>query len=283
LNKYTFIIGAHKTGTTFANKVLLHNREALNSSKVWFEASSAVKHKLTRFLSKDLTEKILKETREYINSREKQYDRVIFSHENISGTIPSFVNSRSFYPNIGERVSSLENIMDGKNADIIFFIRQYDDHIISCYSEYIRSAGFVSFRKFYNRAFEKQPSWVKVIETVQSNYPNASLRVFDHKDFYSRPTGVLQEIIGKPILRLEIPETIYARPAISQTGVNVINLLAYHGYKDLDPSLIDQLAKILPKNKVFGALDELPAELKLKHKECYERDKKILVQEGILY
>jgi len=278
LNKYTFIIGAHKTGTTFINKLLLHNKSTLEDNKIWFEASGTVKDKLTKHLYKDIGDYKARKVYKSLCLDHKLFERGIYSHENISGTIPSFVENKAFYPKIGERVRRLARIMRDEPVDIFLFIRKYDDHIMSCYSEYMRAKGYIPFQRFHRMAFSTSPSWPKLIQEIKDNYPTATIKVADNSDIAQRPLEVLSSILGEKAasLNLEIPETIYSRPAISESGLKVITLMHRFGYKNIDPKFIDRLAKVLPKSEQYGKLDELNDELKAEYKELYLEHIKIL-------
>ena len=275
-------MGAHKTGTTYINKLLLSNQTLLSDNGVLFRASNEVLENITMHLCKSLSVKDKSKIQKFVSHQDKEFEKIIFSHENISGNIPSFVRNEGIYPNIYKRIRSLNDILDGRSIDIVFFIRRYDGFILSCYSEYMRSMGYVPFEKFHNTVFHSEPSWVDVVDSIQVAYPNAKLRVFEQNQIRTDATRVVQHIMGLPDIMLKVPEALEGRRSISDTGVNVLALMTCYGQEVIDKSFVNALSRLLPKQGPFDSINQLTEAEINKYKDLYLSHRQQLISSGYL-
>lgn len=253
MNKYAFLIGAHKAGTTFLNKTLRLNNSQVRSNGVWFESTETVKPNVSTHLSRANSQAQREQILDYIRQDKRKYHRVIFSNENLSGTIPSFFKRQSLYPNIADRIAELSAIMQGKAVDLFLVVRSYDKFVSSCYSEFIRARGFdIGFREFQDAVLSSEPSWVNIVERVQTAYPNATIKVLQQQDIANDLDFVLTSITGLDCSSFKLPAKFEGRQSLSESGMDVLALMQHFGYDSIEPEFINRLAMILPSSKHFG-------------------------------
>ena len=256
MNKFCFLIGAHKTGSTYLSKKLLLNQNLLKDNGIRFETTGTVSPNLSRLLNdSEADADVMRRIRNFIYEKEDEYERVAFAHENISGIVASFFSYGRLYPRIGKRVELLFQVMEGMPVDIMFSIRSYDSFILSFYSENIREYGFVTFEEFEQRVVKPDLSWVRVLEDIYNAYPGANLKIYDYSLLTDNEQLITDSIIARTGLRLEEAEVKIARPSISQKGLDVLHLLIRLGFTELSPKLINFVAEILPKSKSLGRLN----------------------------
>ena len=270
MNRICFFIGAHKTGTTYVNKTLLLNQAEINQRDIRVEITSTMKSNLTNLILRN-DAKSRKLAQKFIYDKIDSYNRCIFSHENISGLIPSFYNKRTIYPNIGHRVKNLRAMMDGKKIDLVFSIRPYTGFVIASYSEYIRgNEGYIPFNAFRKTVIKKGISWKKVIDDIKQNYPEADLHIYEQSVLRHDQQKIFKLLLGQSIEMQKIKKS-KGRPSISHEGFAIVNLLQEHGV-DHNKKLINQIASILPKGDKFRAYDPWSKSMKQKLEDQYASD-----------
>ena len=191
----------------------------------------------------------------------------VFVHENISGIISTLYHRGVLYARVKVRLQALREVMRAKPIDIVFSIRRYDAFLESCYSEYIRNYEFKTFAEFENRLDVDNISWLKVLDDISTAYTEARLRCYDFNLIKSSDgeKRIYELLIGRK-LPLNLDVEVSSRPAISQSGVEVLEFLQRKGFDLSDPRLVEGLAKILPKSshspRFSGWVDQgLPARL----------------------
>ncbi|MDG1905462.1 MAG: hypothetical protein P8I38_07535 [Arenicella sp.] len=286
MNQFAFLIGAHKTGTTYFNKVLLANLDLLKESGVYFEASGTVKRELTKYLNKPLSEgsanSKLATTREYLFRHKKDFQRLLFSNENISGNIESLKKNKVMYPNVSSRVKNLNVIFEGEPVDLYFFIRNYSDFIESSYSEYIRNCGYIPFSKFHATAFENGACWITVIDNIIDVFPSAHLVVVDNQQLRDHSVDVMNELTSLKLSEYGRIEKDLGRASLSAHGLEIVQQKNRLRLTRLPAKQVDAIAKKYPKSKKYGELQLLTPELRNAYDVQYTRDLETLRQRGLL-
>ena len=187
------------------------------------------------------------------------------------------------YPKIGRRTELLSQILQKEPVDLMMVIRNYPAYIVSSYSEFIRSRGYMKFEEFYDRVYGQiAPNWLTISDQIKQAYPAANLMIFKHSDLVKRPKDVLSKMTGLDIPELVIPKQLYARPSMSGVGLDVLKLMDEYGIDQSDGNFVNALAKLLPKSKSFGPLEVLSEDQLEQLKSKYHHDLKDLNDKGYL-
>ncbi len=255
MNKFCFFIGAHKTGTTYVNRKLMANDKVLLSNAIRFEASEIVGPNLSAYLHDSRHDSIVK-ARHYIRKDQDKYRRIVLSHENLSGILKSLYWAKELYPHIKNRMKVLYEIMEGESIDIVFNIRSYEQFLLSAYSEFIRSYGYVPFPDFESKIKNNHFSWLNVLDNIQSGYPNANLLVHDYALLRDNEEVILQALLGSnEQLPLRKSKSHRRRPSISKKGIEVLEVIRTLGIQKTRPEFINILAFCLPKSSILNGID----------------------------
>jgi len=257
-NKMCFLIGAHKTGTTYIAYRLKENSEQLLSKGIRFESTWTLNQKVTKvLLDSESDGTVRKEIQQYLVAGIETNNRHLFIHENLSGIIDSFLSMGHYYPRIGVRMSCLRKILEDMPIDIVFAIRDYPTFILSCYSEYIRNRKFISFNEFVDKAHMEPPSWIRVIAEIANAYPTANVCWYEYSLLSTNEDIIFSGLLGNSI-DLLAPKKKIVRPSISQTGIELCTALLDAGVLSLeDNKFIDIVANHLPKSDKFGVFNPL--------------------------
>lgn len=173
-------VGLPKTGTTFLQDILSHNRQNLNKLGISLllreETNSFIERVQTKIFSR---EPIGKRTGllDYEISRQ---NNLVISDERLAGEVGYWDNSaKNIYGDI--HIWAKEICNEFPEADICFFItlRSYADAFDSGYIQCVKMGIDVSVEQFKKRLQEIDFTWTRVIKDLKAAIAPSRLKVFE--------------------------------------------------------------------------------------------------------
>jgi len=272
-------IGAHKTATTYMQRLLETNRSLLLKEKIHLSIhSNPRKTWMYDLLSCADEEKKNSDISSIINEKPEE-GLWLISDEDISGTSYQLKLFPHIYPKLQKRLSCFKNIFPNDIIEIYFSIRSYENYYRSTYLEVVRNKGYMPFTDYYNEEHYKDNSWVKVIEQMVSVIPESQITLWCYEDFSQLLPVILSKFtetnLVNEVMRNYPPETL-TRPSLSSTAIDILSKMDKLDNKILERKRIETIIEKYPLNKdnpPFVAFDE---EIRRKFQNQYRQDIQVI-------
>jgi hypothetical protein len=193
-------LGAHKTGTTFIQHVLVAKDQELTRFGVAMIPLKTVRSRVTSAFGSGNLESgagLLTETAEKVPSCE----RVIVSDENISGsgTRDILRQGRPLYFSLASRLDNLcQQVLANRRMTVYFCIRSHVEFLPAMYSEALRHNDFCSFEEYLRGIDLRNLSWIPVVREIASVVGPQNLVLWDFETFKKNPLRIAAAIAGVP-------------------------------------------------------------------------------------
>jgi len=259
-------LGAHKTATSFIQKSLALNLDALAEHGVCFLPLDILRKNFTAFLHGTEQTDI---TRELLAAIGRQ--TVLISDENISGAPADLIRHGTYYQSIGKRTEHAMNYIRAPKAEIFFALRDYASFNVSMYCEFLRHKDYMPFAE-YDAAFRKSGfSWVKVVDELVAAAPQSTITLWDYANFRQKRDDILSAMTGFDASGFKTPDN-QVRESLSQQTVQSLEKLATF----LPPSevrrAVGPLTRAFPKSDGYTGFDPVQAAEKANLAERYAND-----------
>ena len=152
--KVNLHIGAHKTATTFIQKVLRASKDSLAGHGIKYVPTQNVRKNVTHGLRAHKNRGISRAAtvtriREYVESRfPGDYTTLVISEENLVGNCRELYTKSDLYPDITVRLQLVAEALQAYEVDVYFCVRGYVDFFPSAYCEFLRHNDFTTFETF---------------------------------------------------------------------------------------------------------------------------------------
>jgi hypothetical protein len=130
-------------------------------------------------------------------------DRLILSDENILGGMSAPVGL--FYPNARGRLAAVRRLFRDFDLEVHVTIRNYEDYLVSRYSEFLRHFDFLPFDQYYSRIRFDQASWRDLIFSILDVF-DAPVKVYEFDSIVKDNKLFFDEILAKKQIELSVPE-----------------------------------------------------------------------------
>ena len=254
--KINIHVGAHKTATTFIQKVLRANRETLSRHGVKYIPMQNVRKNLTRKIlahkyrgaSRSST---VHGIREYIDERfTGEYETLVISDENLIGSCREIYRRSDLYPGAAGRLQLLADALQVYDINIFICVRDYVDFFPSAYCEYLRHNDFIRFEKFLGGIDPKGEYWAKLVSDITGVFGNSNTHVWRYEDFRRGVNRVMADLISSDDVTL-LYDIDDARPSMSDLSMRAL----YKLDEALAPAETRKLVKVVtsafPKNEEY--------------------------------
>ena len=248
-------LGAHKTATTFIQKILRKNQETLLENGVLYLPLVETRSKLSKHISAiskvDRDPSSLACRRQAIldalgPERLERCHTILISDENLSATPNRFRNG-SVYSSIAADWKHLRDEL-GPNISLFFSIRDYPDFLTSIYVETLRKHPYRSFEEFRRRHERLPKFWSQVHRGFSSVLGGENLNFWDFRDTIAKPAEVLAMLTGTstPLVTKSTP----VRESLSKEAIGFIRDFQSLEGRPLPPRHVTEMAmRLYPLSK----------------------------------
>lgn len=253
-------IGDRKTASTFIQKNLLNNYQALLASKVFYPLGKNNNNKYTysgnaafvkELNDKNKTNKIF--LRLFQQAKNLGCNKIILSNE---GILKKISGQKKF-----EILNNLKNL-DYLNVKIIFFIRDPYEFFVSLYSQRLKHGYAKKFNEFLNEhkhlTFYKYKKYQLLIQKLKKlnidyeciNYSKNKKNIFEtfakKSNLESKKMKIRNEIINKSVAIKDLDKIIKYNTLDGNNKDKQANLRRYKIFSSSSPKI-----KLLPIKKFY--------------------------------
>ncbi|WP_163025809.1 hypothetical protein [Chachezhania antarctica] len=197
-------LGAHKTATTFIQKVLSLNADALRRRGTavllpeHLRGDPDLAYASTGDADRDAQ---VHRTRARFDTllRGARAPRVVLSEEGLLGSSRMNLTARALYPDPGPRLSCLPPDLDSPDTEICLSIRSYDSFFAANISTVARRGKLFAFDDLRASLLALARGWPDVLADIRAHFPNARLTVWQYEDFTPHRDAILRHLAGGPV------------------------------------------------------------------------------------
>lgn len=220
-------LGAHKTATTYLQKTLAKNRDALLENGVLYLPLGETRLKVTKHLLA-----LCRETRDESTlsghraalieglgpERLERCHTILISDENLAGS-PTRIRKGSIYEGITTNFNHIRSEL-GPDVSVFFSIRDYPGFLASLYAEMLRKAPYFPFDKIRGIFGDTPTLWPDVYRDLVSTFGKESISLWDFRDSVGNPGPVLSMLAG-----VDMTFDIHDMPARESISASAIAFL----------------------------------------------------------
>jgi hypothetical protein len=250
-------LGAHKTATTFIQKVLRASKSNLAGHGIKYVPMQNVRKNVThrmrahynRGVSRTVT---IAAVRKYFESRfPEECTTLVVSEENFVGNCKQLYTKSDLYPDAADRLQIVADALQGYEVNVYFCVRDYLDFLPSAYCEYLRHNDFVTFETFLGGVDPQKDYWVRVVEGITGVFGSDRTHVWAYEDFRKHTGRIMAELVSSADVRFSY-EIEDARLSMSDMSIRVLSKLD----EILSPADTRKLVKAVtlafPKSEGYG-------------------------------
>ncbi|PMR68330.1 sulfotransferase domain-containing protein [Halomonas heilongjiangensis] len=183
-------LGAHKTATTYMQKLFRSNKkyfDSLDTSLVLKRTLS--QHGLHQFMSwRNHVERNLgakrpaKLERFFVKLASSKSKSVFISYEGLLGSM-HLGRSRTIYPAAEQSIELIKKSFQGKNIKVVFCVRGYADFIESTYNWLVKNGSGKSFDEYLSGVVVEELSWKPVVNALRENFGDENVLLWKYEDY----------------------------------------------------------------------------------------------------
>ena len=228
--KVNLHIGAHKTATTFIQKVLRASKDSLTGHGIKYVPTQNVRKNVTHGLRAHKNRGISRAAtvtriREYVESRfPGDYTTLVISEENLVGNCRELYTKSDLYPNIKDRLQLVAEALQAYEVDVYFSVRGYVDFFPSAYCEFLRHNDFTTFETFLGGVDSDKDYWVGVIDSICDVFGADRTHVWAYEDFRKHSKRIMAELVSSADIRLSY-DIDDARLSMSDMSIRALTKL----------------------------------------------------------
>lgn len=228
-------IGAHKTATTYIQRIAMHNNEAMAEHGLAFPHHRKVRKFLTvpyqtsvyrnpRFTEAEL--EVI--TNNFFTSlAEPGIKRVVISDENLPGHCGHVAKSGLLYTRKKLFLGMINTYFPKSPKQVFVGVRNYKDYFSSVYGQYLLDVDiehFVPPTTTSEQVMSRYPSWCNFIKVVGNIFPKAQIVVWPYEGIGKHWDQIFGAIFGQNLsqnLDTNLPQTDDTRQSMSGMSFNV--------------------------------------------------------------
>lgn len=207
-------VGAHKTGTTYFQKLLDTVRHDVGiQHDVDYVPLAVTRPIVNRARRAGKVEGVrLSEERaastflELIRPFRQAGNVIALSEENLLGR-PVETLTSPLYGKLESNLAFIENLTRGADREIFLSIRSLADVVPGAFCTALRFKQ-VKPGQYRHLTLDFEQSWVPVVQRLESVFPNSKVRVFRFEDIVEKPKDVLDTFLGCDTVatgRIDVP------------------------------------------------------------------------------
>ncbi|MCF3638584.1 hypothetical protein LXM94_01195 [Rhizobium sp. TRM95111] len=254
-------LGAHKTGTSFLQKVLRDNRAVLAANGILVPDLSELRAGFTpRFdravrlggVAARLSEPLLAAHLRPLIPAAGAARLAIVSDENLSGVINDNTKGRGLYPAAALRAKTLAHLLSAHEVHWYVCIRNYADYLVSAYLQGASRRKMPDFDAYLADCMRSERGWADWVRDLVDLAGPDRVTVWTYERFRRSPQAIFDAIA--PNSGLSITEglaSLRINASLTAKGQTVMRLLDGH----LSPGELTRMGRML-KRFTFDAPDE---------------------------
>ncbi len=190
--KIIFHLGAHRTGSTYIQKLFAKNRFLFEREDIFFEYFHEVKglrkavvyaRSLARRGKHEAFKNAFQPVLNYLElTCSKPYKTIFLSYEGLLGEL-DLSSSRHIYPASRKILQEVNTVMKDKDITVVFCVRNYSDFIESTYKYIVRDGSSKNFEGYLEAIEFEKISWVPVIEALTDIFGKDKVVVWSFENF----------------------------------------------------------------------------------------------------
>lgn len=243
-------LGAHKTATTYIQRILATNKDTLLENGVFYLPLAQTRAKLSKQImglsrkgrrSADLVSHRQAILDELSGKGLERCHTVLISDENLLGS-PGRFKKGNVYETIPDDWKNVHTEL-GPNITVSFSIRDYPGFLTSIYAEILRRNRYFPFDMFLSLYREPPTFWSGVYQGLSTAFGAQNVTLWDYKDTVRHPDRVVAMLTG-----IDAPMEIISTPvreSLSKKAIEFIRDFQKLPGKDLPPEVIAEVGKRL--------------------------------------
>lgn len=202
-------MGAHKTATTYLQARFARSVSPLLEKSVFFVPMVELRKKIVHVRNINNPLNILPGVRnwrtaqiyrKYLQEAEiAKCKRLVFSEENLLGSLTHVAQLGHLYPTVNERLSPVFKGLNGSPVTALLAVRSYDSFLAAIWSQFIRKKGYHKLdEQTKARLLTTSRGWVEVIDDIIRILPAGSqLRVWRYEEFSKLQKEIICLFVGE--------------------------------------------------------------------------------------
>jgi hypothetical protein len=192
MRRFILHIGPHKTGTTFIQKLLEHNRSRLPKDLYYFNRNEDILYALrTTLMQIGSAAEAIRHAgliSEMARELTKQSDRptMLLSHEDILGAIPARPKGQAgLYPYVQPTLSAVVRGLKagGTQPTVVFYVREMADWKRSLFHQKFGKSTDRSYApKKFSQRFNLPQNWSEMLGRLRTATAGAELKLISYEE-----------------------------------------------------------------------------------------------------
>lgn len=254
-------LGAHKTATTYLQARLARSVGSLLEKGVYFVPVPELRKKVIHVRDASPVNMIpgVREWRtadifrKYLQEAEiSKCERLIFSEENLLGSLKQFISTGLLYHSVGSRFGRVFKGIDERPVTALLAVRSYDTFMSAVWSQLIRQNGYQNMdEQTKARLLTVSRGWVEVVDDIiRSLPPGSELRIWRYEDLIELQNEIMSLFVG--VNNVDSVELVHESllPSLTIQAMKRLENLHDQG-KPTEPEDVKRVGKKFSKDKGF--------------------------------
>ena len=254
--------GAHKTATTYFQARLARSVGPLLEGGVCFVPVSELRKKIIQVRNPSSLLNMIPGVRDwrtaeifrkYLQKAEKSNcDRLVFSEENLLGSLKKIVLSGRLYASVDARFDRVFKGLERRPVTALLAVRSYDTFMSAVWSQLIRQEGYQKMDEQSKARLLTVPrGWVEVVDDIiRSLPPGSKLRIWCYEDLMKLQNEIMSLFVG--VKNVDSVELVHESllPSLTIQAMKRLENLHAQG-KPTRPEDVKRVGKKFSKDKGF--------------------------------
>ena len=280
--KVVLHLGAHKTATTYLQARLAKSANPLRQMQVGYvdlpafrdsqKRAGGLRRAEPRYAM--LRRRALRHEMSELIRREVAFgvNRIVFSDENILGSLTDLAGGAELYRSAGARVRAVIDALRDHDVEIAVSIRDYSSFLPSVWSHMAMRDGYRAFDQASAVPFlTGGRGWADVVQDIRSAAPDARLTFWLYEDLHHAEQEVLRALVGPVAGSAVEPIGWQAHTGFSAPAVFEIERLVETGER-LAPDRLRGIARHFCKSRGYGRYSPWQTDVARQLSERYAND-----------
>ncbi|OFC69931.1 hypothetical protein BFC18_15880 [Alteromonas confluentis] len=255
-----FHIGAHKTATTHFQNTLALLEDELKGDGVRYFPLDVVRQKFNSFyFMHDMKKRLFSYSPEFLKIKwledifniSGDYQRYLFSEENMLGSMDSLLDAKKPYPLMNERLNFIQSLSKKYDIEIFLSIRNFADIYPGAYTTALRFYPEVILNArnnlLKNLETDTLPSWYSLIKRLRDIFPTIPVTVWTHEYYKEHQSELFAVFAGRKLANIPNVEVPANTATPNARGIELIEQ-NIKGREKLDIKWKDFCISVTKKN-----------------------------------
>ena len=200
--KINLHLGAHKTATTFIQKVLRGNKNILSGHGIRYIPMQSVRKNVTRNIRAHVNRGAgraftVRRISEFIAEKfPEECETLVLSDENLIGSCREIYLKSDIYPGAMKSLQLISEALQGYEVNVYFCVREYVKFLPSAYCEFLRHNNFITFEEFLGGLDPGREYWPRVINDIVGVFGSSNTHVWRYEDFRYGVDRIMADLVS---------------------------------------------------------------------------------------